>query len=84
MVPGCHPCRDGTLHGCHLLPLGHELKSTAHSGTERALTPPVALQTAVSGESELEIGGQSRGFLVHYQIICCAEIKDTASTFFSP
>lgn len=30
-----------------------ELTSTAHSGTERALTPPVALQTSVSGESEL-------------------------------
>lgn len=81
---GVTPCRDGTLHSCHLHSLGHELTSAGPSDTKRALTPPLALQTAVPGESELERGVQSQGFLGCYQTFYCAEIKDTASMPFSP
>lgn len=77
MVPGCHRCRDGILHGCCLLSLGHELTSSGHSSTKRALTSPLALQAAMQGESELEKGVHSQRFLWWYQT--WTEIKDTAS-----
>lgn len=66
MVPECHPCREGTLQGCYLHSLGRELTSTGHSGTKRVLAPPLALQTAVPGGSELERGVQSQGFFGWY------------------
>lgn len=55
MVFECHPCLQ---RGCCAW-FRHELTSTGHSGTKRTLTPTVALQTAVPGESELERGAQS-------------------------
>lgn len=71
MVPGCHPCSDG-----------HELTSSGHSSTKRALTSPLALQAAMPGGSELEKGVHSQRFLRCYQT--CAEIKDAASVLLFP